>query len=146
MLMLDLHVFDTQSCIHINQLFPGSPETNVVEWGGGEIHLDGDLEEDGVLDPDDNCLLVENPDQCDADGNGFGNACDLDLDGDGIVGDIDTVLMLTAAKNVSTDPMMDLNCNGAADAADLGLVIRGYGSQLGPSGLACAADASCFAP
>ena len=143
---VDLHAFDGQSCVAVSQLFPGSPDANVVEWGDGEIHLYGDLEEDGVLDPDDNCLLVENPDQCDADGNGFGNVCDLDIDGDGVVGALDADIMRTAARDLSTDPLMDLNCNGAADLVDLHWVLQGYGSLPGPSGLACTADASCLAP
>lgn len=143
---VDLNVFDGSSCVNANQLFPGSPDPNVVPWGDGEIVLYGDLEEDGVRDPDDNCLLVENPEQCDADNNGFGNVCDLDIDGDGVVGADDTAALLSAVQSVSRDPLMDLNCNGAADASDLGLVLRGYGSLPGPSGLACAADASCLAP
>jgi len=35
--------------------------------------------------PDDNCPAVFNPDQVDTDGNGIGDACDEDNDGDGLV-------------------------------------------------------------
>lgn len=140
---VDLFAFDGQSCVHVNQLFPGSPDPNVVQWGGGEIHLYGDLEDDGVLDPDDNCLLVENPDQCDGNGNGFGNSCDFDIDGDGVVGSSDAAMLISAVRSRAADATMDLNCNGAVDPADLGMLLRGLGSEPGPSGLACAADASC---
>lgn len=43
---------------------------------------DSDL--DGVVDPDDNCPDIPNPDQVDSNGNGIGDACDTaDTDGDG---------------------------------------------------------------
>jgi hypothetical protein len=36
-----------------------------------------DVDVDGVPDAEDNCLTASNADQADADGDGFGNACDL---------------------------------------------------------------------
>ncbi|MEO8224209.1 MAG: thrombospondin type 3 repeat-containing protein, partial [Gammaproteobacteria bacterium] len=39
----------------------------------------GDTDGDGVADVLDNCTLVANPTQCDSDGDGYGNACDGDL-------------------------------------------------------------------
>jgi hypothetical protein len=36
----------------------------------------GDQDDDGVLDPADNCASVSNPDQADGDGDGIGTACD----------------------------------------------------------------------
>jgi len=41
---------------------------------------DADL--DGVMDSEDNCLGVPNPQQLDTDSDGIGDACDPDLDGD----------------------------------------------------------------
>ena len=38
----------------------------------------------------DNCPMVYNPDQIDTDGDGLGNACDVDDDNDGIYDEIDT--------------------------------------------------------
>jgi hypothetical protein len=42
-----------------------------------------DRDSDGVADSSDNCVRQPNPDQADLDGDGAGDACDPDLDGDG---------------------------------------------------------------
>ena len=53
---------------------------HMVSRGGGD-----DTDGDGVLDLDDNCVVVANPAQRDTDGDGLGNFCDADLNNDGIV-------------------------------------------------------------
>ena len=50
------------------------------------IRIDGDdLDGDGVKDTNDNCKNKPNSDQRNLDGDDFGDACDEDLDGDGIL-------------------------------------------------------------
>ena len=43
-----------------------------------------DADDDGVIDSIDNCPLTANPDQADLDGDGAGDVCDSDIDGDGV--------------------------------------------------------------
>lgn len=85
-----------------------------------------DADTDGVPDPCDNCAGVANgpavPDaggdvQRDADQDGFGNACDPDLDGNGVVDFLDLALLRAAFGG--EDPVSDLDGSGAVDAPDL---------------------------
>ena len=49
----------------------------------GDDISEQDADGDGVVNGEDNCPLVANPDQKDQDGDGEGDACDSDIDGDG---------------------------------------------------------------
>ncbi|HOJ72956.1 MAG TPA: VWA domain-containing protein [Phycisphaerae bacterium] len=48
-----------------------------------------DTDEDGFYDHVDNCPEIANPDQEDADGDSVGDACDPDIDGDGVANESD---------------------------------------------------------
>lgn len=99
-----------------------------------------DRDGDGVRDKRDSCLLLPNPDQRDTDGDGCGNLCDADFDGDGRVsasnaeglGDIER-LKRSIAHGFYL-PNQDLNGDGAVDAADLALAEMNLYLPPGPCG------------
>jgi len=99
--------------------------------------VDGDA--DGVADPVDSCVTLANSTQCDADGDGFGNRCDGDLNNNGATNAQDTVLFraqLGQPSPATGRNKADLNCNGAVNAQD-NVLFRGLlGAPPGPSGLA----------
>lgn len=99
-----------------------------------------DADGDGVLDTNDNCVNVPNgpilPDfggnsQLDTDGDGFGNACDGDLNGDNVVNMLDVGSM--SAMFFTSDPDADLNGDGVVNFLDLGRLSAGMFAAPGPS-------------
>jgi hypothetical protein len=78
--------------------------------------LAADDDADGISNDQDNCVEAANADQCDTDGDGFGNACDGDLDNDGAVTDVDRDLFNTAfglgTLADGADPGADSDCDG----------------------------------
>lgn len=109
---------------------PGTCETFTVvhsnpATGGVLCCRDGssrDTDGDGVLDEDDNCLAVGNPDQLDADEDGFGDACDpcTDVDDDGF-GDPGHAANECAMDNCPTVPnpeQTDGDDDGVGDACE----------------------------
>lgn len=97
----------------------------------GDAVLDSDG--DGIPFYDDNCMLRPNADQRDSNGDGFGNACDADLNGDCIVNALD--LGIFKAVFFSSDADADLNGDGVVNAQDLGIFKLLFFSVPGPSGL-----------
>lgn len=63
-------------------VYAGDPLMTVPQPLGAAVD---DRDGDGVLDADDDCIDVPDSDQRDTDGDGYGNVCDGDVDGDGTV-------------------------------------------------------------
>ena len=71
-----------------------------------------DTDGDGVLDTEDNCPLVANPEQTDTDGDDIGNACDQDDDNDGFEDTVDNCPL------VANQDQADFDNDGIGDACD----------------------------
>lgn len=100
--------------------------------------VDPDTDGDGVTDQHDNCTVVSNPGQLDADGDGYGNICDADLNNSGLVTSADFALLRPvlgqAASSSFAAAVADLNGSGTVTTADFGLLRARLGTLPGPRG------------
>jgi len=96
-----------------NDLNEGIDEGFLDTDGDGQADcVDPDDDGDTVLDGDDNCPLVENPDQADSNGDGVGDACEGDYDGDTVPDDTDN------CPSVANPDQEDTDGNGIGDACE----------------------------
>jgi photosystem II stability/assembly factor-like uncharacterized protein len=98
-----------------------------------------DADGDGVPDASDNCTEVANPGQCDSNGDGYGNHCDGDLDGSGLINFVDLGILKDAFFSTPVSPNWnpdaDLDCSGGVAFTDLGAMKAQFFGAPGPSGL-----------
>jgi hypothetical protein len=101
---------------------------------------------DGINDVSDNCTAVANNGnpgtgaaQLDADGDGYGNICDADLNNSGLVTTADFGILRSvlnqAAGSSPTAAAADLNGSGTVTTADFALLRSRLNTAPGPSGL-----------
>lgn len=111
----------------------------------GEVPRDTDL--DLQPDPFDNCRELANASQSDADGDRFGDACDADYGGDGVVGVPDFNALRSAFGTAcGTDgfaPEIDADGDCRIGEPELELLRGQFGGPPGPSGLVCAPRTPC---
>jgi hypothetical protein len=137
-------------CGYVDSNFDGSQCTNLTQISrvlsaddiAGIRSLYGpapDADGDGIVDALDNCTNVPNPAQLDADGDGYGNACDADLNNSGTVTAADFAIMRSvlgqSAGSSPTAAAADLNGSGTVTAADFAILRSYLGKPPGPSGL-----------
>lgn len=145
---LDLYAFDGVECVYINDLFPGAgDDPNVIAYDEGSILLYGDLDEDEVWDPDDNCLVVANADQEDPDGDGYGLACDADYNQDAVVDEVDFEIFKASYLSREGDDRyseaIDHDGSGRIHLRDFIAFKALQRAGPGPSGLSCVGEEPC---
>lgn len=94
-----------------------------------------DSDQDGVNDDVDNCIGISNPEQIDADDDGYGNICDGDYNNDCIVNVVD--LGLLRAGFFGNSMVLDINNDGVVNVVDLGLFRTLFFATPGPGQGAC---------
>lgn len=97
--------------------------------------LTADPDGDGIGNETDNCTLVANPTQVDSDLDGYGNACDADLNNDCVVSPIDLGLH---KLNFFSQPrpevgVADANADGFVNFSDIGILKEAFFNPPGPS-------------
>ena len=111
-------------------LVPGVRDGSAADAAQRMLDTDGD----GLADAQDNCVLAANPDQRDTDGDFYGNLCDPDLNGDGIVNTLD--LGILRERFFGSDEDADFNGDGSVNVADLAVMKALFFMTPGPSGVA----------
>jgi len=115
-----------------------------------------DDDADGVCNSYDNCRYEENgpydaANQLDVDLDGFGNACDADVNNDGMTSAVDFAPFLPSYESSIGDPQydqeVDFNGDGSVDDIDYDIFLYYFSGQITPvSGLACADPTGATAP
>jgi len=101
------------------------------------VYADVDTDNDGIIDTEDNCIDVYNPDQRDTNQDGYGNICDPDLDNDGDItgndGDIIEAIFDLTPENSDWNPDADLNGDNEIEMSDVIIWMDMSGGRPGPS-------------
>ena len=121
---------------NVFKLDPSSDESTLTidDFQAFGLEEPADNDGDGVIDIGDNCTDVSNPSQLDTNGDGFGNACDPDLNNDGTVNFIDAS-MFAANFNTANGGDADFNGDGFVNFLDFAVFPNYFLQPPGPSGI-----------
>ncbi|MEM7081694.1 MAG: hypothetical protein AAF465_03090 [Pseudomonadota bacterium] len=127
----DLAVSDLR---HGDSGFPDTRKAGslAVVFGKPKVFIDPDQDQDGVPNQQDNCTLAHNPQQQDADGDGYGNVCDADFDNNCVVNFLDYATI--AEQFLTSSNVVDLNSDGVVNFTDISLFANLFLQPVGPSG------------
>lgn len=99
-----------------------------------------DTDNDGIPDNLDNCSATANPSQLDSNADGFGNACDADVDNDCFITFIDfgqfPPAIFSAPGDTNWNPDLDFDGNDNINFLDQTLFAQTILQLPGPSGIA----------
>ncbi|MFK8031996.1 MAG: S8 family serine peptidase [Gammaproteobacteria bacterium] len=112
-------------------------ETIIVPLGSeSTFDCSVDTDGDGVEDSSDNCTLIANSNQRDTNGDGYGNACDPDLNNDGTVNFVDISLFSGSFPGSGVGLDEDFNGDNLVNFIDYILFTTFFLDPPGPSGVA----------
>jgi len=105
----------------------GTSDYGQAYWDDFIITQPVDSDGDGIMDPNDNCPSVYNPDQNDIDGDGIGDECECyaaNLDGLNPINFKDFAILALDWLKEGTDFASDTNGDGAIDYLDMAQIVE----------------------
>ncbi len=105
------------------------PDPEIIAPPAPDVSQAIDSDGDGILDENDNCPTIVNPEQTDLDDDGVGDACDEDIDGDGVPNTTDNCVVTVNPDQIDWDgdkigdacdlePKNDIDDDDVGDALD----------------------------
>ena len=140
--LLETDETDNESCVLLN-IVVSTPTPTVTTLNPNNCNHGPDDDNDGMENALDNCIEVANgptiPDaggnsQLDSNDDGYGNACDADLNNDEVINGLDVGQFTSQFGTAGPDA--DFNGDGVVNGLDTGPFTSMFGQAPGPSGLA----------